>query len=252
MENIKPNLRSLNHAKTHYEPAPLTNDEHQDIQNRLMRHGLCIKSGKKHARVYRFKGWKNHKRLTSSDFVYVIQADDYRADPDGLINKVVECSKKVFNNSNFVNNTEYENNMVKVEEDLLINHGIVMKWRVSKHAIFKKVVHVCTDRKVLDVLDEYAKNNGNFVTNHIRKTKDGKHLAIFRKLVKIFEEFEGITFYDWKTFRYITKNGKVVCAYAQQDEELLKILAFKRGINDKFDFNLNINTYIKDVLGINK
>ena len=89
------------------------------------------------------------------------------------------------------------------------------------------------------------------MTNCLRKTKDGKHLEIFRKLVRIFEEFEkDVPDYDWKSFRYITKNGKVVCAYSRVDSEKLKTVSFKRGINDKFDYNLNINSYINDVLGI--
>ena len=81
--------------KTHYEPAPLTEAEHADIQERLMKHRLCIKSGKKHARVYRFKGYKDHKLITSPDFVYVIQADDYRANPDQVIADVVKKSEQV-------------------------------------------------------------------------------------------------------------------------------------------------------------
>ena len=81
--------------KTHYEPAPITNEEHADIQARLMKHRLCIKSGKKHARVYRFKGYKDHKMITSPDFVYVIQADDYRANPDQVIADVVKKSEQV-------------------------------------------------------------------------------------------------------------------------------------------------------------
>ena len=79
--------------KTHYEPAPLTDAEHADIQERLMKHRLCIKSGKKHARVYRFKGYEGNKMITSPDFVYVIQADDYRANPDQLIADVVKNSE---------------------------------------------------------------------------------------------------------------------------------------------------------------
>lgn len=240
------------HANTHYEPLPLSDEEHKEIQARLMKHRLCIKSGKKHARVYRFKGWKDHKMVTSPDFVYVIQADDYRADPEGVMKQILECSEKVMSKKEKqVKNAEYERNMMKVEEQLLMEKGIVMQWKVAKHVKFRQIHHICTDRKVLDILDEYAKNNGPFVTNCLRKTKDGKHLEIFRKLVRIFEEFEkDVPDYDWKSFRYITKNGKVVCAYSRVDSEKLKTVAFKRGINDKFDYNLNINSYINDVLGI--
>ena len=96
-------------------------------------------------------------------------------------------------------------------------------------------------------LDEYAKNNGPFVTNRLRATKDGKHLEIFRKLVRIFEETEkDVPAYDWKSFRYITKNGQVVCAYSYKDYEKLKTLSFARGINDKFDINLNVEKYLAE------
>ena len=242
-----------NHALTHYEPEPLTDMEHADIQARLMKHRLCIKSGKKHARVYRFKGWKDHKMITSPDFVYVIQADDYRANPEQVMADVLRCSEQVMTKKGKqIKNDEYERNMVKVEEQLLMERGIVMQWKVSKHVIFRKINHICTDRKVLDVLDEYAKNNGAFVTNRLRATKDGKHLEIFRKLVRIFEETEkDVPDYDWKSFRYITKNGKVVCAYSRVDEQRIKTVSFARGINDKFDYNLNINNSIEEVLGTN-
>lgn len=234
--------------KTHYEPAPLTNEEHADIQARLMKHRLCIKSGKKHARVYRFKGYKDHKMITSPDFVYVIQADDYRANPDQVIADVVKKSEQVMTKRDKkIKNDEYERNMVRVEEELLMNKSIVMQWKVSKHVYFRKINHICTDRNILAELDEYSKNNGPFVTNRLRATKDGKHLEIFRKLVRIFEETEkDVPDYDWKSFRYITKNGKVVCAYSYKDYEKLKTVSFARGINDKFDVNLNVENYLAE------
>ena len=234
--------------KTHYEPAPLTEAEHADIQARLMKHRLCIKSGKKHARVYRFKGYKDHKLITSPDFVYVIQADDYRANPDQVIADVVKKSEQVMTKRDKkIKNDEYERNMVRVEEELLMNKSIVMQWKVSKHVYFRKINHICTDRNILAELDEYAKNNGPFVTNRLRATKDGKHLEIFRKLVRIFEETEkDVPAYDWKSFRYITKNGQVVCAYSYKDYEKLKTVSFARGINDKFDINLNVEKYLAE------
>ena len=234
--------------KTHYEPAPLTEAEHADIQARLMKHRLCIKSGKKHARVYRFKGYKDHKMITSPDFVYVIQADDYRANPDQVIADVVKKSEQVMTKRDKkIKNDEYERNMVRVEEELLMNKSIVMQWKVSKHVYFRKINHICTDRNILAELDEYAKNNGPFVTNRLRATKDGKHLEIFRKLVRIFEETEkDVPDYDWKSFRYITKNGQVVCAYSYKDYEKLKTVSFARGINDKFDVNLNVENYLAE------
>lgn len=234
--------------KTHYEPAPLTEAEHADIQARLMKHRLCIKSGKKHARVYRFKGYKDHKIITSPDFVYVIQADDYRANPDQVIADVVKKSEQVMTKRDKkIKNDEYERNMVRVEEELLMNKSIVMQWKVSKHVYFRKINHICTDRNILAELDEYSKNNGPFVTNRLRATKDGKHLEIFRKLVRIFEETEkDVPDYDWKSFRYITKNGQVVCAYSYKDYEKLKTVSFARGINDKFDVNLNVENYLAE------
>lgn len=235
---------------THYEPAPLTDEEHADIQERLMKHRLCIKSGKKHARVYRFKGYKNHKMITSPDFVYVIQADDYRANPDATIAEVVKKSAQVMTKRDKkIKNDEYERNMVRVEEELLMNKNIVMQWKVAKHVIFRKINHICTDRAILAELDEYAKDNGPFVTNRLRATKDGKHLEIFRKLVRIFEETEkNVPDYDWKSFRYITKNGQVVCAYSRVDEIKMKKISFERGVTDKFGYNLNINDNIDEIL----
>lgn len=243
--------KTVAEKKTHYEPAPLTDAEHADIQERLMKHRLCIKSGKKHARVYRFKGYKDHKMITSPDFVYVIQADDYRANPDQVIADVVKKSEQVMTKRDKkIKNDEYERNMVRVEEELLMNKSIVMQWKVSKHVYFRKINHICTDRNILAELDEYSKNNGPFVTNRLRATKDGKHLEIFRKLVRIFEETEkNVPDFDWKSFRYITKNGQVVCAYSYKDYEKLKTVAFARGINDKFDVNLNVETYL-DEFGI--
>lgn len=236
--------------KTHYEPAPITDEEHADIQERLMKHRLCIKSGKKHARVYRFKGYKNHKMITSPDFVYVIQADDYRANPDATIAEVVKKSAQVMTKRDKkIKNDEYERNMVRVEEELLMNKSIVMQWKVAKHVIFRKINHICTDRAILAELDEYAKDNGPFVTNRLRATKDGKHLEIFRKLVRIFEETEkNVPDYDWKSFRYITKNGHVVCAYSRVDEIKMKKISFERGVTDKFGYNLNINDNIDEIL----
>ena len=138
----------------------------------------------------------------------------------------------------------------RLAEELLMNKSIVMQWKVSKHVYFRKINHICTDRNILAELDEYSKNNGPFVTNRLRATKDGKHLEIFRKLVRIFEETEkNVPDYDWKSFRYITKNGQVVCAYSYKDYEKLKTVAFARGINDKFDVNLNVETYL-DEFGI--
>ena len=68
--------------------------------------------------------------------------------------------------------------------------------------------------------------------------------------LRIFEETEkNVPDYDWKSFRYITKNGQVVCAYSYKDYEKLKTVAFARGINDKFDVNLNVETYL-DEFGI--
>lgn len=235
---------------THYEPVPLTDEEHADIQERLMKHRLCIKSGKKHARVYRFKGYKNHKMITSPDFVYVIQADDYRANPDQVIADVVKKSAQVMTKRDKkIKNDEYERNMVRVEEELLMNKNIVMQWKVAKHVIFRKINHICTDRAILAELDEYAKDNGPFVTNRLRATKDGKHLEIFRKLVRIFEETEkNVPDYDWKSFRYITKNGQVVCAYSRVDEIKMKKISFERGVTDKFGYNLNINDNIDEIL----
>ena len=126
-----------------------------------------------------------------------------------------------------------------------------MVWDKSKTVRFLKFKHVIADRDILKPLDEFAKHNSNFVTNRIYKTKDGKHLKIFQKMAQIFEETDPtIPFYDWHSFRYVTKNGQVVAAYSMVDMKDEIRTAFAKGINDKFDYNINImnKDYINSIV----
>ena len=231
---------------------PLTADEAAELQTWLLKHKMCIKDAKKNIRVYRYLGHKNNKILTSQDFVYVVGADAYRENPEQVQMDILALSKKVMNSHRMVKNKEYTEKMSRVEEDLLMNHKIHMIWTKSKTVVFKKFNHVITDKKVLSPLNVYVKNNtDNLVTNRIYQTKDGKHLEVFRKMAQIFEEFDpSIPFYDWKSFRYITRNGEVVAAYSRADMSQEIVTHFAKGIQDKFDYNLNImdDKYITDVV----
>lgn len=230
---------------------PISEEEAGELQNFLMSHGLCIKNAKKLIRVYRYLGHKKGKLITSRDFMYICHADQWRENKQKIFNEILDYSHKVMDNTEQVNHAEYVKNMEAVEEDLLINHGIRMVWDKSKTVRFLKFKHVITDRDYLAPLDEFALHNTNFVTNRIYKTKDGKHLRIFQKLAQIFEETDPtIPFYDWHSFRYVTKNGKVVAAYSMIDMKDEIRTAFAKGINDKFDYNLNImnKDYINSIV----
>lgn len=231
---------------------PLTADEAAELQTWLLKHKMCIKDAKKNIRVYRYLGHKNNKILTSQDFVYVVGADAYRENPEQVHMDILKLSKQVMNSHREVKNGDYVAKMAKVEEDLLMNHKIHMIWTKSKTVKFMKFNHVITDASVLAPLNTYVKNNtAALTTNRIYETKDNKHLEIFQKMAQIFEEFDpSIPFYDWKSFRYITKNGQVVAAYSRADMSDKIVEHFEKGIQDKFGYNLNImkDNFIDDVV----
>lgn len=231
---------------------PLTKAEALELQQFLVKHNFCIKDAKKNIRVYRYLGTKNGKMLSSKDFVYVVGADAYRSDKKKVMSDIMALSKQVFNSKRLVKNKEYTSKMNVVEEDLLINHKIAMAWDKSKTVRFRKYNHVITDTATLSPLNTYVKNNSaELRTNRIYETKDNKHLEIFRKLAKIFEEFDPtIPFSDWKSFRYVTRNGQVVAAYTKEDMNNQMVKHFAKGIQDKFDYNLNIMNadYIAEVV----
>ena len=230
---------------------PISKAEASELQSFLMGHGLCIKNAKKLIRVYRYLGHKNNKILTSRDFMYICHADEWRENKQKIFDDILSYSLKVMDNAEQVKHAEYVKNMEAVEEDLLINHGVRMVWDKSKTVRFLKFKHVIADREILKPLDEFAKHNTNFVTNRIYKTKDGKHLKIFQKMAQIFEETDPtIPFYDWHSFRYVTKNGQVVAAYSMVDMKDEIRTAFAKGIKDKFDYNLNImnKDYINSIV----
>lgn len=232
--------------------TPLTKDEAQELQTFLVKHNFCIKDAKKNIRVYRYLGTKNGKVVASKDFVYVVGADAYRADKKKVFADIMALSKQVFNSKRLVKNREYAAKMDLVEDDLLMNHKIAMSWDKSKTVRFRKYNHVITDASTLSPLNTYVKNNSaELKTNRIYETKDNKHLEIFRKLAKIFEEFDStIPYSDWKSFRYVTRKGQVVAAYTKEDMKDEVVKHFAKGIQDKFDYNLNIMNpaYIQEIV----
>lgn len=231
---------------------PLSTDEANDLQAWLIKHNFCIKNAKKNIRVYRYLGHKNGKVTTSKDFMYVVGADAYRENKEKVMQDILSLSKKVMNSHRMVKNAEYVEKMGKVEENLLMKHKIAMTWDKSKTVSFTLYNHVITDKKVLAPLNVYVKGSSEHLkTNRIYKTKDEKHLEVFRKMAQIFEEFDPtIPFYDWKSFRYITKGGKVVAAYSMVDRKCAMVKHFPKGIQDKFDYNLNImnDKYIHEIV----
>lgn len=231
---------------------PLTMVETRELQEFLIQHNFCIKGAKKNIRVYRYLGTKNGRMITSRDFMYVVNADDYRKNKAQVKKDILNYSKQVFDKQKLVKNNEYVDSMVRVEEDLLMNHKVAMQWHNSKTVMFSKYNHVITDEATLAPLNIYVKNKtNNFITNRIYKTKDNKHLQIFQSMAQVFEEFNSdIPYSDWRSFRYVTRAGKVVAAYTKEDMSKCERIAFGKGIKDKFDYNLNVmnKDYINDVL----
>lgn len=233
---------------------PITKDEARELQEFLVKHNFCIKDAKKNIRVYRYLGHKNGKAIASRDFMYVVGADAYRTNKEKVFQDILDLSKKVFSTNNQVKNKEYARKMMLVEEKLLIKHNIAMIWDKSKTVRFKKFNHVITDASILEPLNEFVKNNSsndNFVTHRIYKTKDNKHLQIFKRMAKMFEDFNSdIPCSNWNSFRYITKGGKVVAAYTMEDMVNTKSIYFPKGIQDKFDYNLNVvnKNYIQEIV----
>lgn len=218
----------------------ITVEQSNDFNAWLSEHNLCKKASKKRMRIYRKVA--NSRRIASRDFVYVVSADEYRADLDAVHNTLIEKSMKVMDDEERVKNKEYIDRMNQVEEDLLMNHGIEMNWTNAKSVSFKKIVHIIKEPEILRMLDEAAKEHKNYDVNNV-------YLERFR-MGAIIEEFGIAPQYDWKYFNVIVKAGKVICAYSYKDLIKLDHKTFKTGIFDKFGYNLGIcdDATIQDVI----
>lgn len=210
--------------------TPINNIQAIEFSSWLSEHNLCKGAGNKNMRIYRKVNGLRRKR--SRDFVYVINANEYRDNLENVHNKLIELSRQVMDEQLQVKNREYIEKMNAVEEDLLMNHGIEMNWTNGKSAKFSKIMHVIKDPEILNMLTEAAKNHKNYDVKNV-------YLERFR-MAAIIEEFGIAPQYDWKHFNVIVKEGKVICAYSFKDLKPLKKETFKAGFFDKFDYNLNI------------
>lgn len=210
----------------------ITIEQSRDFNAWLFEHNLCKKSSRKRMRIYR--RIPGMKRYASRDFVYVVSADEYRDNLENVHNKLIELSLKVMDESQVVKNREYIERMNQVEEDLLLNHDIVMNWTNGKSVSFKKIVHKITEPSVCEAYEEYVKSKDKY-------DQFNPYLENFRCSAQL-EEL-GISMpCEWKYVNVIVKSGKVICVYCNQDSIKLEHKTFKTGFFDKFGYNLGICT----------
>lgn len=211
---------------------PITAEQGIDFNIWLAEHNLIKKKSMKRMRIYRKTD--NQYRVASRDFVYVVSADDYRADLEGVHKILIEKSMKVMDPEERVKNEEYNRKMSEIEKRLLLEHHIEMNWFNAKSVSFNKIVHVITDPLVVSTYDNYLKET--------RPTYKSMSLERFRCGAKI--ESCGINFsFDWLDKDYFnveTENGKILCVYSTSDAIPLESKSFAPGIFDKFGYNLGI------------
>lgn len=216
--------------------APLTAQESDEFNGWLASHGLCKTIGgyasTKRMRVYRNLGTKKNKQIHSRDCIYVVSADAWRKNKEGVKKVILKLSQKQMDAQNVVKVAEYRQQMNQIEEDLLMNHNIVMNWYNGKSATFKKIQHKIVAQDVLEALNEAVKHNDNYDVRNM-------HLQRFRMGAQI-EELGIAPQYDWRNFDVIVKGGKVVCAYSYRDLIPLYSETFKTGFFDKFGYNTGI------------
>lgn len=216
--------------------APLSAADSDEFNAWLAEHGLCKTVGAfastKRMRVYRNLGTRNGKQLHSRDCVYVVSADDWRNSKEAVKRTILRLSKKQMDAEMVVKVSEYRQKMNQIEEDLLLQHDIVMNWYNGKSATFKKIQHKIMAPDVLAMLDEAVKHNDNY------NVKD-MYLQRFRMGAQI-EELGIAPEYDWRNFDVIVKGGKVVCAYSYRDLVPLYSETFKTGFFNKFGYNTEI------------
>lgn len=224
---------------------PITQEQSDAFKLWLNEHGLTKAAACKRIRIYRnVLSRPDHKinRLHSRDFVYVVSADDFRADLNAVKAKMIELSQQVMDPELIVKSKEYLDTMNAVEEDLLLNHGIEMNWTNGKSATFNLIRHRIFDPDTLSNLEEAIKNHKNYDIENM-------YLERFR-CGALIEEFGIAPEYDWHKYNIIVKGGKVICAYSFEDMVRLKTARFKTGFFDKFGYNLNIcsNEQINEVI----
>lgn len=212
---------------------PITIEQSNDFNEWLRAHNLCKKASKKRMRVYRTDNVRRSR--CSRDFVYVVSADDYRNDLDGVHNTLLELSQKVMDEETRVKNEEYINKMDHVEERLMLEHDIEMNWFNAKSVSFKKIVHAIRDTDVLELLNMAAQTRDDYdVHNH--------YLERFKMGAKI-EEFGIVPPYDWVDWnetQVVKRGDKIIYAYSKKDMVKLSGKSFKVGLFDKFGYNLDI------------
>ena len=183
-------------------------------------------------RIYRNLGTKNGKQLHSRDCIYVVSSDDWRKNKEAVYRTILRLSKKQMDAEMVVKVAEYRQKMNKIEEDLLLQHDIVMNWYNGKSATFKKIQHKIMAPDVLAMLDEAVKHNDKYNVQDM-------YLQRFRMGAQI-EELGIAPEYDWRNFDVIVKGGKVVCAYSYRDMVPLYSETFKTGFFNKFGYNTEI------------
>lgn len=210
--------------------------ESNEFNSWLAAHGLCKTIGAfastKRMRIYRNLGTKNGKQLHSRDCIYVVSSDDWRKNKEAVYRTILRLSKKQMDAEMVVKVAEYRQKMNQIEEDLLLQHDIVMNWYNGKSATFKKIQHKIMAPDVLAMLDEAVKHNDKYNVQDM-------YLQRFRMGAQI-EELGIAPEYDWRNFDVIVKGGKVVCAYSFRDMIPLYSETFKTGFFNKFGYNTEI------------
>jgi hypothetical protein len=210
--------------------------ESNEFNSWLAAHGLCKTIGAfastKRMRIYRNLGTKNGKQLHSRDCIYVVSSDDWRKNKEAVYRTILRLSKKQMDAEMVVKVAEYRQKMNQIEEDLLLQHDIVMNWYNGKSATFKKIQHKIMAPDVLAMLDEAVKHNDKYNVQDM-------YLQRFRMGAQI-EELGIAPEYDWRNFDVIVKGGKVVCAYSYRDMIPLYSETFKTGFFNKFGYNTEI------------
>lgn len=210
--------------------------ESDEFNSWLAAHGLCKTIGAfastKRMRIYRNLGTKNGKQLHSRDCIYVVSSDDWRNNKEAVYRTILRLSKKQMDAEMVVKVAEYRQKMNQIEEDLLLQHDIVMNWYNGKSATFKKIQHKIMAPDVLAMLDEAVKHNDKYNVQDM-------YLQRFRMGAQI-EELGIAPEYDWRNFDVIVKGGKVVCAYSFRDMIPLYSETFKTGFFNKFGYNTEI------------
>lgn len=216
---------------------PLSFEAQAEFNSFLMAHNLIKGRSAKRMRIYRKIGeYKVERRLPRSrDFVYVVSADDWRADKEAVKAEILEKSKQVMDPELIVKNAKYASDMSKIEKVLLYK-GIEMNWYNGKSVTFNRINHVITDRNILSYLDKYFEEKAAELPSEInlKKFRVGARLKELKSKYKLDWD-------RWAEHNIITDSeGKVLAAYSYKDMTKIGTVKFKVGLQDKFGYNLNI------------